>query len=80
VGSQERSHSQEHSLRQQLATEHRRRNPDPEVIAGLQRERAVARIEDFARKVMAGAPPLTVDQRRRLAAVVLGDGAADAAA
>jgi hypothetical protein len=71
--------SREHTLRVKIATEYRRRDPDPDVIADLQRERAVVRIENFASRVLAEAPALTIDQRRRLAAVVLGDGAADAA-
>lgn len=70
--------SREHSLRQRIAAEHRRRDPDPDLIASLQRERAVVRIEDFARTVLAAAPELTIDQRQRLAALVLGG--ADAAA
>jgi DNA-binding IclR family transcriptional regulator len=64
--------NREHSLRQQLATEHRRRNPDPDRIAELQRERAVVRIEEFAAEVFAAAPPLHDDQRQHLAAVMLG--------
>jgi len=71
--------SREHSLRQRIATEHRRRDPDPDLIADLQRERAVVRIEDYVRRVFADAPALTIDQRQRIAAVVLGGGA-DAAA
>lgn len=60
------------SLRQQLATEHRRRDPDPDRIADLQRERAVVRIEDFAADIFAAAPPLHDEQRQHLAAVMLG--------
>jgi hypothetical protein len=63
--------SQEHSLRIRIATEYRRRAPGPEVIADLQRQRAVVRIEDHARRIMAEAPPLTGDQRRHLAEVML---------
>ena len=62
---------QELALRQQLATEHRRRDPDPERIADLQRRRAVLRITGFAAKVLASAPPLRDDQRRQLAEVML---------
>jgi hypothetical protein len=67
----------EHSLRQRLATEHRRRDPDPELIAELQRQRAVARIEDFAAGVFIAAPPLLAEQRQHLAAVMLRGGDAD---
>lgn len=64
--------SQEHLLRQRIATEHRRRDPDPDLIADLQREHAVVRIADFAHRVLAAAPALTIDQRKELAALVLG--------
>lgn len=72
--------SQEHSLRQRIAVEHRKRNPDPDLIADLQRERAVVRIEDFAAEILAAAPPLTGEQRQHLAEVMLGGGDADDAA
>jgi hypothetical protein len=71
--------SREHSLRAQIATEHSRANPDPDRIADLQRERAAVRIADFARKVMADAPPLTREQRQDLAAVMLNGSGDDAA-
>jgi hypothetical protein len=77
-----REHSlsdREHSLRAQLAAEHRRRNPDPDLIADLQRKRAVVRIEDFAANIFASAPPLHDEQRQHLAEVML-RGGADAAA
>lgn len=64
--------SQEHLLRQRIATEHRRRDPDPDLIADLQRERAVVRIAAFANRVLATAPALTIDQRQKLAELVLG--------
>jgi hypothetical protein len=59
------------ALRQQLATEHRRRDPDPDRIAELQRERAVVRTEDFAAGIFTAAPPLRDDQRQHLAEVML---------
>ena len=59
------------SLRQQLATEHRKRSPNPDRIADLQRERAVVRIEDFAAEIFAVAPPLRDEQRQHLAEVML---------
>lgn len=70
--------SQEHSLRQRIAVEHRKRNPDHDVIADLQRERAVVRVEQFAAEVFAAAPPLHEEQRQHLAKVMLG-GADEAA-
>jgi len=71
--------SLEHRLRAQIATECSRPRPDPDRIAELRRERAVVRIEDYARQVLADAPPLTASQRRRLADLMLGGGADDAA-
>lgn len=70
--------SQEHSIRIRIATEHRKRNPDPDLITDLRRQHAAVRIEDYVRRILAGAPPLHDDQRQKLAALVLGD--ADAAA
>jgi hypothetical protein len=70
---------QEQSLRQRIATEYRRLDPDPERIADLQRERAVLRIAGFAAKVLGAAPPLRDEQRQHLAQVML-MGDADAAA
>jgi hypothetical protein len=64
--------SREHRLRAQIATEYSRPSPDPDRIAELQRQRAVVRIEDHARKVLADAPPLTAEQHLRLARVMLG--------
>lgn len=70
--------SREHRLRAQIATECSRSQPDPSLIADLQRERAVVRIEDFALGVFAAAPPLRDEQRQHLAEVMLrGGGAAD---
>lgn len=71
--------SREHSLRMRIAREHRHHEPDPDVLAALQREHAVVRIEDYARRVLADSPDLTLDQRRHLAAVMLGGADADAA-
>jgi hypothetical protein len=69
--------SREHSLRQRIAVEHRKRNPDPDVIADLQRQRAVVRIEDFAAGVFTAAPQLRAEQRQHLAEVMLQGGDAD---
>jgi hypothetical protein len=59
-----------------IAREHRHHHPDPERIAALRREHAVARIEDYARRILAETD-ITPDQRRYLAEVMLGG--ADAA-
>ncbi|HZR53643.1 MAG TPA: hypothetical protein VFB06_29565 [Streptosporangiaceae bacterium] len=70
---------QEHSLRQRIAIEHRKRNPDLDLIDDLQRQRAVVRVENFASEIFAAAPPLTPSQRQHLAAVMLGGGDDEAA-
>lgn len=66
--------SKERSLRARIAYEHCRRDPDPDLIADLQRERAVVRVEDFAAEIFAAAPPLTDEQRQHLADTMLGGG------
>ena len=70
--------SQEHSIRARIAHEHRRRHPDPDVIADLRRQHAVVRIEGYVRRVLSVTPPLTAAQRRELATLLAG-GDADAA-
>lgn len=72
--------SRERSLRARIAYEHCRRDPDPDLIADLQRQRAVVRVEDFAAEVFAAAPPLHDEQRQHLAEVMLKGGDADDAA
>jgi hypothetical protein len=62
--------SREHTLRAQTAAEIRRRNPDPVRIDELRRERAVVRIEDSVRKILAAAPALTLEDRRRVVEAV----------
>ena len=71
---------QEHQLRARLATEHRRRVRDPELIDELRREHAVVQIRDYVTRIMSAPPPLTAGQRRELAALLLGQGGASAAA
>jgi hypothetical protein len=66
------------SLRQQLATEYRRRQRSPERILELRRRLAAQQIRDQITRILAAAPPLTADQRRELAALVL-EGARDEA-
>jgi hypothetical protein len=68
----------ERSLRARVATEYRRSTRNPERITELRRELAAQQIEDHIRRITASAPPLTLDQRRELAALLTGD--ADAAA
>lgn len=69
--------SLEHSLRARLAYEHRRRTPDRELILDLRRQLARQQIEDHIRRITSAAPPLTPDQRRELADLVLAGGDAD---
>ncbi|WP_344054452.1 hypothetical protein [Microbacterium lacus] len=47
---------------------------DPDLIAA-RRDLRAARIEDYIQRVVATAPPLTADQRSRLAALLVGDAA-----
>lgn len=63
-----------------VATEHRRRNPDPERIATARRELAAQQVRDAITRILSGAPPLLPEQRAELAALVLGEVAADASA
>lgn len=46
--------------------------PDPQVVAEAQRDLRVAMLERHVREVVAAAPPLTSDQRQRLAVMLLG--------
>jgi hypothetical protein len=71
--------SRERSLRARIAYEHCRRDPDPSLIAELQRERAVVRIEDFAVEIFTAAPALRDEQRQHLAEIMLRDRASAAA-
>lgn len=72
--------SREHALRVRIASEHRRRVRNPELINELRREHAVVQISDYVTRIMSAAPPLTSDQRRELAAILLGEGGSRAAA
>jgi hypothetical protein len=46
---------------------HRRNHPDDDPPAGLYRDHAAARIESYIREIVDLAPPLTPDQRNRIA-------------
>jgi hypothetical protein len=52
----------------------------PEEVAQARRDHAAARLEDFIRKTVDQAPPLTSAQRDRLTTLLLTGGAHDAAA
>lgn len=71
--------SREQSLRARIAYEHCRRDPDPDLIDELQRERAVVRIEDFAAGIFTAAPQLRAEQRQHLAEIMLKGGVDEAA-
>ena len=51
----------------------KRHHPDkPELIADARRALAVAKLEDYIRRTVDAAPPLTDDQRDRLASLLRG--------
>lgn len=68
--------TREHVLRANLASEHRRRELDPERILDLRRELAAQQIRDHVVRITSAAPPLTGTQRQELADLVLAGGAA----
>ena len=45
---------------------------DPAAIANARRELAAAKLERYVREVVAAAPPLTTEQRSRIAAILTG--------
>lgn len=61
----------EHSLRGQLAAAYHRRDRDPERILDLRRQLAAQQIHDHVTRILTAAPPLTDEQRRELAALLL---------
>lgn len=60
--------------RAMLGVEHRRRDASPEAIAEARRELAAAKLEDYITRTVDAAPPLTPEQRERLAALLRGGG------
>lgn len=60
------------TLHGKLAAASRWHNPDRDSIA---QDLAAARIADYIERVVSTAPPLTSDQRSRLAALLVGDAA-----
>jgi len=53
----------------------RRRPDDRHAIEDAERDLKAARLEDYIRRTVADAPPLTETQRARLAALLTGGGA-----
>lgn len=70
----------EKSLRAKMATEYRRKNPDAERITAARRELAAQQIRDYITRITEAAPPLTGEQRRELAGLLLVGGGLDDAA
>jgi hypothetical protein len=63
-----------HSLKQMRADIARasRRTGDPISAADKRRDYAAAKLEDYISRIVAEAPPLTEDQRSRIAALLQG--------
>lgn len=62
--------------RARVASLSRSRTPDDPDLVDARRDLRAARLEDYIRRTIEAAPPLTEDQRRHLAALL---GAGDAA-
>lgn len=65
-------------VRSQIAVT-KRRNPQADVTE-LKRELKAAHLEDYVRRVVDSAPPLTEDQRSRIAALLRSGGRSNVAA
>ena len=67
-----------HSLKQMRADIARasKRTGDPISAADKRRDYAAAKLEDYIRRIVDQAPPLTEDQRSRIAALLRGGEAA----
>jgi hypothetical protein len=71
--------STKYGARNRLNALQRYRRPDDPAIADARRDLAAASLEEYIRRVVDSAPPLTDDQRSRIAAL-LQAGGDDAAA
>jgi hypothetical protein len=60
----------EHQLRAKFAAAHRRRDRDPEQIAELGLQLRELRLAEHIKREVDKAPPLTSEQRARLAALL----------
>jgi len=58
--------------RARVASLSRSRTPDDPALVGARRDLKAARLEDHIRRVVAEAPPLTDEQRDKLAAILRG--------
>lgn len=48
------------------------RTPEPEALAAAQRDLTEAKLERYVREALAAVPPLTDEQRARIASLLLG--------
>ena len=65
-----------HALSARLATEHRRKTRDPQRIEDLRYEIKVAGAEEYIADLLSSAPPLSEEDRYRLAGILTAGGAA----
>jgi hypothetical protein len=68
--------SAKYSARGRLNVLQRHRPPDDPAIADARRDLAAASLEEYISRIVAEAPPLTEDQRSRIAALLRGGEAA----
>jgi hypothetical protein len=68
--------STKYGARNRLNALQRYRRPDDPAIADARRDLAAASLAEYIVKVVDAAPPLTEDQRARLATLLRGGGAA----
>lgn len=61
------------TARNRLAVVAKRQPDDQAAIAAARRDLAAAKLEDYIERVVASAPPLTADQRDRLALLLRPD-------
>lgn len=60
------------AARNRLAGLHSRNNPDPAAVVEAKRELNAAHAERAIQRALDAAPPITADQRSRLAALLVG--------
>lgn len=68
--------STKYGARNRLNALQRYRRPDDPAIADARRDLAAASLEEYIRRVVDSAPPLTPDQQSRIAALLRGGEAA----
>ncbi len=60
------------SLKGRVAVLHRDHDPNSTPVVEARRDLAAAKIEQYIRRIVADAPPLTAEQRDRLATILRG--------